>query len=259
MRMLFARRETILVTITQLSIVSLLLGLWQFYPSAIFDESLIGRPSQILLRTILWLQTGVLIREASATLAVVLFGLLFGGLTGFGLGLATAFFRPARSLLEPAINAFSAMPKSAMVPLFILWFGVGVEQQVIFTALVVFFFFFFATFNGVKSVSLPLKNMLTITGASPFQRLYILYLPASFNWLLAGVKVAMPHAFTAAVTTEIIASRDGLGHLVKASASVLDPAGVFSAVLTVILLSTGFTGAVLFIANRLRWRSNISD
>jgi NitT/TauT family transport system permease protein len=239
----------------QLAIVLLVLIFWQFFPDLIFDESLIGQPSDIALRTWTWLREGVLLHAAEATLTVVFFGLLFGGLAGFYFGTVTGFIRPARNLLEPAINAFSAMPKAAMVPLFILWYGVGVRQQVIFTALVVFFFYFHATLNGIKSVPSPLHNMLTIAGASAWQRYTILYVPASFNWLLAGTRLAIPHAFTAAITTEVIASRDGLGQLVKASASELDPDGVFSAVLTVIVLATISAGIVIFCANRLRWRS----
>lgn len=243
------KTETISVVAVQLGIVAAVVGIWQVAPNLIFDETLIGRPSEAVTQSLDWIRSGVLLREGLATLAVVLLGLTFGGAAGLAPGLLAGLSRPAERLLEPAINAFAAMPKSTLVPLFILWFGVSTRQEVVFFSLVVFFFFFFATAGGIRSISRSSRNMLAILGASAWQTIYILYIPASFDWLLAGARLAMPHA----ITTEIIASRGGLGHLVKTSAAVLNPAGVFSAVFFVVLLSVLFSGALQFVGSRLRW------
>jgi NitT/TauT family transport system permease protein len=248
------RGKSLAVIGIQVAIVGTLLAIWELFPDLLFDETLVGRPSLILTQTIEWLRDGVLLEAAAATLKVVFLGLLYGGAGGIALGLAAALWRPLELLVEPTISVLFALPKSAFMPLFILWFGVSARQHTIFTATVVFFFFFFATFNGVRAVPNALRSMLAIYGAKPWQSAYLLYLPASFSWLLAGVRLAMPQAFLAAITSEIIASREGLGHLVKANAAVMNPSGMFAALLCLVLISVALSGTVLFLGQRSRWQ-----
>jgi NitT/TauT family transport system permease protein len=244
----------LLVIGIQCVLIAVVLALWQFAPDAVLDEMLVSRPSLIIAQTITWLSDGVLIGESLPTLKVVLGGLLWGGLSGILLGIAAALWRPVELIVEPIVNVLFALPKSAFMPLFILWFGISSRQHTIFTATVVFFFFFFAIFNGIRSVPKPLRSMLAIAGASTWQAVYLLYVPASFSWLLAGLRLAMPQAFLAAVTAEIIASREGLGHLVKADAAVMNAAGMFSALTFVVVLSVTLSAAVLYLAGRTQWR-----
>ncbi len=255
----FGRRsETVRVALTQILIVLTILALWQFAPGLLhFDELLMSKPSAILARTVLWLGNGVLFTQAWATMKVVIGGFLLGGGAGFVLGIAAGLLPPFERMIEPAISAFFSLPKSALVPLFILWFGISTQQHIIFTALVVFFFFFFSTLQGIRSVPLALRNMLSIAGASPFQRIYLLYIPASFNWLLAGARLALPHAFTGAISAEVISSREGLGFLVKTNASVMDAAGMFSAIAFLVLISVTISSSALYLGNHFKSRFNL--
>jgi ABC-type nitrate/sulfonate/bicarbonate transport system permease component len=246
--------ERLLVTAIQLALVVSLLAVWQIAPDFLFDEMLVSRPSLIAARLVTWLQNGVLFTQAGFTLQVVLLGLLYGGGIGTILGLTAALVRPVERLIEPAINILFALPKSSFVPLFILWFGISTRQHTIFVSMVVFFFFFFATFNGVRSVPNHLRSMLAISGASPWQKIRFLYLPASFNWLLNGLRLGMPHAFLAAISAEIIASRNGLGHLVKANAAAGDAAGMFAALIFLVFISVTMSSTVLALGARSRWR-----
>ena len=109
-------------------------------------------------------------------------------------------------------------------------------------------------FNGVRSVPLALRNMLSLAGASTWQTIHMLYLPASFDWMLAGLRLAMPQAFVAAITAEVIASREGLGHLVKANAAVMSASGMLSALLCLVLLSVALSATALFLGEHSRWR-----
>lgn len=240
--------------IWQIIIIAALIVVWQMAPDGSGVEMLVSRPSLIWSQSIKWLGDGVLLGAAFATLKVVLEGLLLGGLCGIVLGLAAALFRPLELLFEPIVNVLFALPKSAFVPLFILWFGISFRQHTIFTAMVVFFFFFFAAFNGARSVPGPMHDMLSLFGASTCQAIRLLYLPASFGWVLAGLRLAMPQAFLAAITAEIIASREGLGHLVKTNAAVMNAAGMLSALLFLVLLCVALSAIVFFVGERSRWR-----
>lgn len=249
-----AGRGRLIVIGCQLAIAATLIVLWQVTPNLSGDELLVSRPSLIWTQTVKWLTDGVLLGAAVATLKIVFGGLLLGGVCGIALGLTAALLRPLELLIEPVVNVLFALPKSALVPLFILWFGISTRQHTIFVAMVVFFFFFFATFNGARSVPDALRDMLSLFGASTWQAIRLLYLPASFGWLLVGLRLAMPQAFLAAITTEIIASREGLGHLVKANAAVMNAAGMVSALFFLILLSVALSATLLFASERSRWR-----
>jgi NitT/TauT family transport system permease protein len=159
----------------------------------------------------------------------------------------------ARLIIGP-IEALFALPKITLVPLFILWMGIGSLQHIAFTALVAFFFYFFAMFNGVRAIPAALRNTLTLAGASPVQRILILYLPASFGWIVIATRLAMPYAFVAAVSTEVIASTSGLGHLVKGSSSIMNAAGMFAAMLALLFVSLAATSLANFAAARSRWK-----
>jgi NitT/TauT family transport system permease protein len=248
------RGRWLVVPLCQFVIVAAFIAFWQAGPSFIFDEMLVSRPSLVLIQTVKWLEDGVLLGAAVATLKVVLTGLLFGGVTGVTFGLAAALWRPLELIAEPIVDILFALPKSAFVPLFILWFGISFRQHAIFTATVVFFFFFFAMLNGVRSVPIALRNMLTLSGASTRQTIHMLYLPASFDWMLSGLRLAMPQAFLAAITAEVIASREGLGHLVKANAAVMNASGMLSALLCLVLLSVALSATALFLGKHSHWR-----
>lgn len=242
------------VLATQAAIVAALILGWEFAPDWMLEDLLWSRPSAIFAQTRLWLADGTLARHALTTLGTVAAGMVIGGLIGIAVGLcAGASRRTARLIIGP-IEALFALPKITLVPLFILWMGIGMFQHIVFTALVVFFFFFFGMFNGVRGIPPALSNTLTLAGASSAQRIAILYLPASFGWIVIATRLAMPYAFVAAVSTEVIASTSGLGHLVKASSTIMNSAGMFAAMLALLVVSLAASSLANFAAARSRWK-----
>jgi NitT/TauT family transport system permease protein len=242
------------VVATQAAIVAALIWGWEAAPGWMLEELLWSRPSAIFAQTVTWLADGTLFRHTVATLMTVAAGMLIGGLAGIAIGLHAGASRTVARLIIGPIEALFALPKITLVPLFILWMGIGAFQHVAFTALVVFFFFFFAMYNGVRGVPAALNNTLTLAGASTVQRIAILYLPASFGWIVVATRLAMPYAFVAAVSTEVIASTAGLGHLVKGSAAVMNSAGMFSAMLALLFVSLAASAAANAAAAKSRWK-----
>lgn len=235
--------------------IVLAIGLgWQFAPSSVLDELLWSRPSAIYVQAIAWLMDGTLPKSALATLETVGAGMAVGGGIGIALGLLAGARQAVGRLVIGPIEALFALPKITLVPLFILWMGIGALQHIVFTALVVFFFYFFATFNGLRGIPAALTNTLALAGASPLQRITILYLPASFGWIVIATRLALPYAFVAAVSTEVIASTSGLGHLVKGSASIMNSAGMFAAMLALLLVSLLASSLANAAAARSRWK-----
>jgi NitT/TauT family transport system permease protein len=246
-----ARRKVLAVQ----AAILLALGLfWERAPNAVLEELLWSRPSAIFAQAAIWLADGTLPRHALATLGTVAAGMVIGAAAGVAVGLAAGASRKVARLIIGPIEALFALPKITLVPLFILWMGIGALQHVAFTALVVFFFYFFALFNGVRGVPVVLRNTLTLAGASRLQRVTILYLPASFGWIVIATRLAMPYAFVAAVSTEVIASTAGLGHLVKGSATVMNSAGMFAAMLALLFVSLVASLLANQAAARSRWK-----
>lgn len=243
----------LLVHGTQAGIMAVLLLAWEFAPPSLLDDFLWSRPSAIFRQTAVWLSSGALISNAGVTLECVLQGLLFGALAGILLGLFAGLSLATAQLINRPIEILFAVPKITLIPLFILWFGIGLYQHVIFTSLVVFFFFFFSVYSGVRSVPVTLRNALSMTGATSAQAIRILYLPASLGWIIIALRLAVPYAFVAAISTEVIASTAGLGNLVKNSASVMNSAGMFSAMFTLLLISMTASWLAGRLAHGNRW------
>lgn len=239
-------------TLLRIAVFAAILTLWQVVPSENI-EFLISRPALVFGRIGEWLASGLLLRESVATLSAVVFGLLLGAATGSAAGLVAGMWRGLGDLIEPLFTALFALPKSAFIPLFILWFGISAKQHTIFVATVVFFFFFFSMFNGARATPRAWTDMLSIIGASRWQLVTKLFMPASFAWFLTAMRLAIPHAFVAAISIEVIASRNGLGHLVKTSSAVLDATGTVASIAWLICLSTAIGAGAIALAQTSRW------
>lgn len=232
----FGRR--VVVHCAQILIAISCVAIWHFISGTLIDRLLISSPADAWAQSVEWLKDGTLGRAAIDTLSVVAGGLLAGTAAGVVAGWIAGLSRSIESAVTPPLTVLFAIPKVALVPLFILWFGISYSERLVFTATVVFFFIYFAAVNGVKAVPPALRKFMRLTGASVWQEMRYLYVPASIGWLLGGGRVAVPYAFVAAVTAEIIASRNGLGYLIKASSAVLNPAGMFVAIITLMIITS---------------------
>jgi NitT/TauT family transport system permease protein len=153
------------------------------------------------------------------------------------------------------VVAFNGIPRIALAPLFIIWFGIGPTSKVILVISVVFFLTFFNTFAGVKGVDAELKNVLRIMGASERQILMKVTLPAIVPWITTGLKIALPYAIVAAVVGEFIAASKGLGYLINYNTSLFSTTGALGGILilalVVVVCNEGISRAESYL---LRWR-----
>lgn len=245
--------ERLLVLAVQLALICVVLAVWEYGADRFVDPTMVSRPSKIWEQASRWLARGILEKAAGETLWIVLLGMLGGAGAGIAVGLACAVWRSLDRLVEPLVTMLFALPKVALIPLFILWFGVGDTEKTTLTITVVFFFFFYAARNGMRSLPQPLDNMMLLIGASWGQRLRLLYLPASVGWLLSGLRVALPYAFVTVVSAEVVSARGGLGVLAKNNAAAMNAAGVFAAIAGLTLLGAATSGLAAWLVGRSRW------
>jgi NitT/TauT family transport system permease protein len=150
----------------QLLIVFVTLGLWEWLSQAAHMEFWISKPSLVVEALIAWWQSGQLASDLRLTLTEAgvgfVMGSVAGGMTGFVLG----WVRRLGDLLEPFVLSLYTLPKIALAPLFVLWFGIGATNKIMFSAMLVFFMVFFTTYQGVRQVDRDLVENARMLGAS---------------------------------------------------------------------------------------------
>jgi NitT/TauT family transport system permease protein len=201
------------------------------------------------------LLTGELIRHAGYTLAEAAAGTLIGGLPAVLLPFVLRRHPVLVAILDPFMIGGYGAPKLAFAPLFIIWFGIGMESKIALVVSVVFFIVYFATLNGVRTLDVRLVQTAQVLGASERQVARHIVMPAAVPSIFAGFRIAVPYAIAVAVIAELISANRGLGSMVQTGATNFDTTAVFAAILMATLLVQAAIGLMNRIEARLlRWR-----
>lgn len=199
--------------------------------------------------------SGELIRHSGYTLAEAGAGALIGGLPAVLLPFMLRRHPIIVAILDPFMVGGYGAPKLAFAPLFLLWFGIGIESKIALTATVVFFIVYFATLSGVHALDARLVQMAQIAGASERQIARHIVMPGAVPNIFAGFRIAVPYAIAAAVIAELISSNRGLGYLVQTGAMNFDTTSVFAAIVAATLLVHAANGLMNTLeALLMRWR-----
>jgi NitT/TauT family transport system permease protein len=166
-----------------------------------------------------------------------------------------AYFPSLFRMMQPFIVGFYGVPRIAMAPLFIMWFGIGYISKVAVATLIVFFVNFINTSAGIRNVSQDLLNVVSVMGANPFQKMWKIQLPSAMPFIMAGLRVSVPSCMIGAIVGEFISSNRGLGFMIIDSQSEWDIAGVFAAIFSIFLMVLCLNAVVSFMERKfLRWR-----
>jgi NitT/TauT family transport system permease protein len=234
----------------------LFIGLWWTYAVvADVPAFLLPTPDAVWQSLTLMSAEGVLWSNFFATLRSVALGFIVGIVVGIAVGYCVWRFRIVREATAPYMVLFQAAPKIAVVPLFVLWFGLGLGTQLALTLLLTFFPIMIAAQLGFASMSNEARDLGRILGFSRAQSFWKIQLPGATPDLFAGAKLGILEAIEGAFLAEFITAQFGLGYLMVLGTATYDAPMLFAAViLTVIVGLTGF-GAI-YGAERyfLRWR-----
>ncbi len=197
---------------------------------------------------------GLLLHGLRISLQMVFLGFAIGGALGVFAGLLFGYSPLARDLLEFTVDALRPIPLFALIPLFILWFGIGMRPQVMLVALGVFLIMSLTTIEAVRNVPrIYVRAGLTL-GASGPQIYRTIVIPAIVPTMLVGVRFAIAAAWGLDVAAEYTGSQDGLGYLMIVREQSLDTAGIILIVLIFCALAIVADRVVQIVARRLtRW------
>lgn len=171
-------------------------------------------PSKIILALINMFLSGELLINITASLHRIVLGFLLGGILGLIAGLLTGTSALADKLGTPLINAFYPIPKIALLPLLILWLGIGEFSKIIIIALGVFFPIAMSTYSGVKNVDPLLIKVAISFNTNRKKIMYSVILPSALPIIFAGLRMASGTALLLLIAAEMIAAQAGIGALI---------------------------------------------
>lgn len=243
------------ITLKRTVLLLVLLAAWQFASGRLIQPFWISSPLEVAQRLADWYEKGKLMPNIGVTLFEALSGFLIGTIAGGAVGLLLGWFRRLADLLDPFIIGLYSLPKVALAPLFILWFGIGLQMKVILTAVIVFFLVFFNTYSGVRDTSRELIDIIRLMGASTGEVVRRVVLPSALTAIFVGLRVSIPYAMIGAVVAEMMASNRGIGYLLVDSTGQFDTAGAFAALTLLLVLSLALNAIVVRLERYLlRWK-----
>jgi NitT/TauT family transport system permease protein len=224
--------------------------------AALVDKFWVSQPSDIIARLADWISKGTLWFHMAITLQEMAIGFVIGSVGGVLIGFLLAQNLTLARIFDPFIIAFYSIPKLALAPLFILWFGIGLEPKIVLVSTVVFLLVFLNTYSGVRDVDQEIVDIFRLMGASQRDIFTKIVLPSASPWILTGLKLAVPYSLIGAVVGEIMASNKGLGYLLMHSQGQFDTAGLFAAIFILMIMGLLINEVVNRAEDRLlKWKS----
>ena len=200
-------------------------------------EFVLPRPSRILQAA--WVWRDPLLSNAMQTLYSSLLGFFMAVGIGLVFGVVVGASKSAYHILYPLLVGFNSIPKIALVPVLVLWFGIGTVPAVITAFLIAFFPIAVNVATGIATTEPELRDVLRALGARPLDVLIKVSLPRSMPYFFASLKVAISMALVGSIMSETVASNSGIGHLMIVASSKFDVPLVFAGLLASALLGVG--------------------
>jgi NitT/TauT family transport system permease protein len=172
---------------------------------------------------------------------------IFGLLSGIAVGSSTLIY----DAFYPALIGFNTIPKVAVVPILVIWFGVGTVPAVITAFLLAFFPILVNVATGIATVEPELQDVLRALGAKRWQVIQKIGLPRSMPYFFASLKVAITVAFIGSIVAETVASNKGIGNLMLVASSRFDVALAFAALLVTSVMGIGMYAVANFVERRM--------
>lgn len=222
------------VLIKTITFIVVMFG-WEFagrYVNPIFLSS----PSAIAAAFVELMQSGELIRATASSLFSFLLGISLTIVFGIGIGVAMGRIRVVEYILEPYVTALYSTPSIALIPLFILWFGVGMAAKVFIIFFLSVFIVIINTFTGVRNLSQSVIDVGTAFGANQRQSFYMIVLPAALPFIMTGLRLAVGRGILAMIVAEFFTSISGLGGMIVKYANFFQTAKMFVPIVVVSLL-----------------------
>ncbi|PZW44902.1 NitT/TauT family transport system permease protein [Humitalea rosea] len=197
------------------------------------------------------LASGEFVTHFWVTFAEVMLGFVFGAGSGFVIGVLVGLFPLLERTVYPYIVAFQTLPKVAIAPIIVIWFGYGMSSKVIITATIAFFPVLANSIVGLRAVPRDQVELMVAFTATRWQIFRMARLPQALPYVFVGLDVAIVLSVIGAIVGEFVGSQAGLGYLILQRNFNLDMAGVFAILIILSLMGIGLHLAVMAIQRRV--------
>lgn len=224
---------------------------WQFVLGLIVEPRYVSDPWEVLGRLVEMVAEGDIFSHIGATLLEAGLGFLIGSVTALVSAFGISMTRRGYDVVEPFLIAFYSIPKIALAPLFILWFGLGYTPKVLMAALMVFFIVFMNTMAGIKDVSPGLLKVSRVFGASRLDLMRKIIAPAASPAIVASIRITFTRAIEGAVLAEFIGATQGLGFVIVRASRQFDVPTMFAGIIIIAAVVMTMNALLRTVENRL--------
>ena len=250
------RKRDTLPVLGSLLVLALALCLWEWAAkTGEIDIFFFSSPSLVWDTLLSQMSSGLLIRHLAVTLKEAALGLLFGAVLGCATGLSLGASKAASRAVMPIMTGLNGLPKLALGPLIIIWFGIGISSKVIISGVMVYFVFVFNLYAGYQNVDSELMNGVRLLGGTRKQIIRKVVWPSCLPWFLASLRAGLGLSLAGAVVGEYLGSGKGLGWLISDASGRYDITLVLCCVFLIVILMVILDGVVRLLERvLLKWR-----
>jgi ABC-type nitrate/sulfonate/bicarbonate transport system permease component len=229
-----------------LSAASLLIAfsIWQVLSTFIFNPFLIPPPLEVIRTAIPMVMSGEIFADVAISMTRVLVGFVSGSLIGIVLGVLLGRIRILHDLLDPIMELLRYLSPTAMIPIAVIWFGIGEMSKYFLIFWGTFFIVLVNTTAGVWRAPIARQRAAECLGANRLEIFVMVVIPSAVPYIVTGMRVAMASSFMSIIPAEILAADSGIGYLLQKSSLLLQTNRIFVALLTICIL--GFAVDRLF-------------
>lgn len=251
-RMLRRWRWFDLGTILSIALFVVLIGGWQLsVVRGLVPAFVLPAPSDVAMRVVTDMMDKAVLYDCLYTLTEILVGFAIAAIFGIALGAAIALVPLVDRVLSPYIVALQTIPKVAIAPVLIIWFGFGIESKIVIVALIAFFPILVNVVLGFRSIDQRQIVLMKVLNASHWQIFSKIRIPNALPSIMAGMYIAMIFSVIGAVVGEFLGSPHGLGSQIMQRQSSMDVVGVYSMLVILTAIGIGLNYAVKLVSRSL--------
>jgi NitT/TauT family transport system permease protein len=251
----FSPDNALSLQLSRIVFAGVVLGIWQYGADRWFDSFYFSTPLRIFAQVGRELIAPAFYHDLWVTTFEMLLGFGIGAGGGIVLGVLLARSAYVAKMLDPFLLALYSIPRVALAPMLIVWFGIGYSSKVFLAATLVFFVVFFNTLAGIRSVDKALCDIARVMRATEWQVFKKVMLPSASSWILTSIKVSLPFALVGVIFGEYLVSSEGLGFRLNNYSTNYNINGAMAIIFLMMVLMLALTTVTNAIEARLlRWR-----
>lgn len=251
------RRDSALMWMMRLGVIVIIVGVWALaHRFEWMNPAFISDPRSVASSFYHLVTRGHIWSDVWATSKAALIGLTIGSSAGILSGLLLSEFPLLRRAVNPIITLANALPRPALAPIFLVWFGLGLAAKVAVSISIVYFILLINTMAGVDSADADRTMLSKTLGMTRLQRFRFVQLPTAAPAIVAGLRLGAVYSVLGAVVAEMVASRDGLGLRLVEATNQFDIASSFAILFMLALLAYVLDWSIGLVQRRLQWTPN---